>query len=112
MGKMFSHSHNGHRVQATSAPVGSLPAVDGSVAIPAVPVAVEEPVLAGPGVLNPWIIAGIATATAAICTGVAVGVLCFARIQRVQVAREPLLAGGPMQSSLSDAAMTGEELAA
>jgi hypothetical protein len=103
LSKMFSPSHSDKRVQATTAPVDVLPAVDGAAATPEVPVVVEEPASGRQWFVNPWIMAGIATASAAVCTGVAVGVLCFARIQRVQMAREPLLAGGPKTSILSDA---------
>mmetsp|Transcript_65877 Transcript_65877/g.129854 ORF Transcript_65877/g.129854 Transcript_65877/m.129854 type:complete len:285 (+) Transcript_65877:88-942(+) len=101
---VFSRSHADKVQAATAAPV-ALPAVDGSVAVPPVP-AVEEPAFDRRWIENPWIIAGIATATASACTGIAVGVLCFARIQRVRVAREPLLAGGQMPSSLSDTTIT------
>jgi len=101
---VFSRSHADKVQAATAAPV-ALPAVDGSVAVPAVQV-VEEPAFDHRWVENPWIITGIATATAAACTGIALGVLCFARIQRVRVAREPLLAGGQMPSSLSDTTIT------
>jgi len=104
LSKMLSRRHKGHRVQADSAaPVAPWPAVDGFVAVPPMQVAVEEPDLGSRWFENPWIIAGMATATAALCTGIAVGVLCFARIQRVQIAREPLLAGASMQASSSDA---------
>jgi len=111
LSKMFSHSHKDQKVQAPAALVDLLPAVDGSVAIPAVPEVVEQPAFGRRWVENPWVIAGITTATAAVCMGVAMGVLCFARIQRVQMAREPLLsreaprrlpAGGSMASILSD----------
>jgi len=43
--------------------------------------------------LNPWFIATNATLVAAICTGLAMGVLCHARLSRT-AAREPLLASG------------------
>lgn len=114
LSKMFSHSRKGQKVPTTPAPVEhNLPAVDdASMASHAVPVAVEEPDFDRRWFDNPWIIAGVATLTAAVCTGVAVGVLCFARVQRIQIAREPLLAAGPMQSSSSDATMAEGEAAA
>jgi len=102
LSKMFSHSHKDQKVQAPAALVDLLPAVDGSVATPAAPEVVEQSAFGRRWVENPWVIAGITTATAAVCIGVAMGMLCFARIQRVQMAREPLLAGGSMASILSD----------
>mmetsp|Transcript_59296 Transcript_59296/g.138122 ORF Transcript_59296/g.138122 Transcript_59296/m.138122 type:complete len:195 (-) Transcript_59296:222-806(-) len=43
-------------------------------------------------VMNLWVVAGVAAMVAAVCSGVALGVLCHARLVRGQ-AREPLLAG-------------------
>jgi len=105
LSKMLSHRHNSQRVHAKAAPAAPLPTVDGSMAVPPMSVALEEPDLGSRWFENPWIIAGMATAAAALCTGIAVGVLCLAQIQRVQIAREPLLAGASMQTSLSDATM-------
>jgi len=96
---VFSHSHTDQKEQATTVPV-DLTETD------ALFPEIDESAFDRRWIENPWIIAGIATATASACTGIAVGVLCFARIQRVQVAREPLLAGGPTPSSLSDATIT------
>jgi len=103
LSKMLSHRHKTHRVHAKAAPVAPLPTVDGSVAVPPMSVALDVLDLGSRWFENPWIIAGMATAATALSTGIAVGVLCFARIQRVQIAREPLLAGVSMQTSLPDA---------
>jgi len=103
LSKMFSHSHKDQTVQATAAPADSLPAVIGPASIGSGPVLVEQPASGRRWVDNPWVIAGITAATAAVCMGINLGVLCFVRIHRVQIAREPLLAGGPMSGSLSDA---------
>jgi len=102
LSKIFSHSHNDQTVQAAAAPADSLPAVVGPASIGSGPVLVEQPASGGRWVESPWVVAGITAATAAVCMGIAMGVLCFARIDRVPMAREPLLAGGPMPGSLSD----------
>jgi len=103
LSKMFSRSHKDQTVQASAAPADSLPVVMGPASIGSGPVLVEQPASGRRWVDNPWVIAGITAATAAVCMGINLGVLCFARIHRVQIAREPLLAGGPMSGSLSDA---------
>jgi len=110
LSKIFSRSHKDETVQATAAPAGSLPAAVGQVGpapIRSGPALFEPPVWAERGqrsrwVESPWVVAGITAATAAVCMGIAMGALCFAKINRVQIAREPLLGGGPLSGSLSD----------
>lgn len=80
LSKMLSHKHR------AKTPMVPRPR---AVVAASVPQKVEEV----RWIQSPWVIAGIATAFAAACTGVATGVLCFVRLQRVQIAREPLLAG-------------------
>jgi len=104
LSKMFSHSHSDQKKRSTALE-DYLPAIDGSVTIPVTPEVVDQPASGRRWVESPWVITGITTATAAVCMGISMGVLCFARIQRVRMAREPLLAGGPVPSSLSEATL-------
>mmetsp|Transcript_129220 Transcript_129220/g.258019 ORF Transcript_129220/g.258019 Transcript_129220/m.258019 type:complete len:271 (-) Transcript_129220:273-1085(-) len=105
--KIFSRSRKGQTAQAASQTAGTpmepLPATAESMAISSAPDHLA---------VNPWMVAGITTLIAAVCAGVSVGALCYARVQRVQMAREPLLAGAPTQGTLPDEAAGGEEVAA
>jgi len=116
LSQIFSRNRKGQiaqaAAQATAKEAGTSSAAGGSEAVSSAPVVIEESAFEARWAANPWMIAGVATLTAAVCAGVAVGVVCFARIQHVQMAREPLLAGGPMQGTLPDeAAGEGEVVA-